>query len=145
MNAGKLYNALDPDLEKFKKSGGKMIMWHGSADPLVIPKQSMNYYNSVVDKMGSHQNVNSFFRYYMAPGLGHCWEKPANAPDTLNMLEALENWVEHNKAPDVIIATQYDDNETCSQNSSAETLPLKTYLLNKKNRGKPRFFNSLKL
>jgi feruloyl esterase len=122
---GKLYNALDPDLEKFKKSGGKMIMWHGSADPLVIPKQSMNYYNSVVDIMGSHQNVNSFFRFYMAPGLGHCWEKPANAPDTLNMLEALENWVELNKAPDVIIATQYDNNELAVRTAQLRPYPLK--------------------
>jgi feruloyl esterase len=122
---GKLYNALDPDLEKFKKSGGKMIMWHGSADPLVIPKQSMNYYNSVVDIMGSHQNVNSFFRFYMAPGLGHCWEKPANAPDTLNMLEALEDWVELNKAPDVIIATQYDNNELAVRTAQLRPYPLK--------------------
>ena len=122
---GKLYNALDPDLEKFKKSGGKMIMWHGSADPLVIPKQSINYYVSVVDKMGSYQNVNSFFRLFMAPGLGHCWEKPANAPDTLNMLEALEDWVELDKAPDVIIAKQYDDSELAIRTAQLRPYPLK--------------------
>jgi feruloyl esterase len=122
---GEIYNALDPNLEKFKKSGGKMIMWHGSADPLVIPKQSMNYYISVVDKMGSYQKVDSFFRLYMAPGLGHCWEKPANAPDTLNMLEALENWVELNKAPDVIVATQYDENEIAVRTAQLRPYPLK--------------------
>jgi feruloyl esterase len=61
----------------------------------------------------------------MAPGLGHCWEKPANAPDTLNMLEALENWVELNKAPDVIVATQYDENEIAVRTAQLRPYPLK--------------------
>lgn len=34
---GKLFNATDPDISAFRDAGGKMIMWHGLADPLVIP------------------------------------------------------------------------------------------------------------
>ena len=122
---GSLYNALNPDLKKFYNTGGKMIMWHGSADPLVIPEQSIKYYNSVVDKMGSHTNVNSFFRLFMAPGLGHCWEKPADAPDTLNMLENLEKWVEMSEAPDIIVATQYDGNGLAIREAKLRPYPQK--------------------
>jgi feruloyl esterase len=104
---GKLYNALEPDLTAFKQAGGKMIMWHGLSDPLVLPNQSPAYYEAVEAKMGGRDTVQSFYRLFMAPGLGHCWDKPANAPDQMSMLAALEDWVEKDQAPDVIELTQY--------------------------------------
>jgi hypothetical protein len=41
------------------------------------------------------------------------------------MLEALENWVELNKAPDVIVATQYDENEIAVRTAQLRPYPLK--------------------
>ena len=40
-------NAMDPDLEAFKQRGGKLIMYHGFADPFVTPMSSIAYYNRV--------------------------------------------------------------------------------------------------
>ena len=37
-----LLDAMKPDLSKFKNLGGKLLMWHGLADPLVLPQQSIN-------------------------------------------------------------------------------------------------------
>jgi len=105
---GGLFNATDPDLSAFRKAGGKLLMWHGLADPLVIPDQSVSYYRSVVELMGGDAIVQDFFRLFLAPGLGHCWEAPGAGPDDFDPLQSLENWVEEGIAPDEIIASPSD-------------------------------------
>ena len=50
-----MINATNPDLSKFKAHGGKLIMYHGWADPLIAPENAINYYNSVQGKMGGKQ------------------------------------------------------------------------------------------
>jgi feruloyl esterase len=105
---GELFNALDPDLSAFKKAGGKLIMWHGMADPLVLPQQSQDYLELVQTLMGV-KDTHSFYRLFMAPGLGHCWDLPAATPDQMDLLGALERWVEQDIAPDGIAVTQFAD------------------------------------
>ncbi len=39
----------------------------------------------------------------MVPGMGHC--SGGEGPDTFDKLSALEQWVEHGKAPDSLIAS----------------------------------------
>jgi len=45
----------------------------------------------------------------MVTGWGHCWEKPAEAPDSFDPLYELEQWVEKGQAPDFIVARQLDE------------------------------------
>ncbi len=45
-------NATDPDLTRFARRGGKLLMYHGWSDQLVPPRASVNYYTSVMNKMG---------------------------------------------------------------------------------------------
>jgi len=40
---------------------------------------------------------------FMAPGMGHCGG--GEGPNTFDMVDALERWVEHGKAPDQIPAS----------------------------------------
>lgn len=99
-------NANNVDLSAFKAAGGKIIMWHGMADALVVPTQTVDYYDRVLKSMGGASKVQPFFRFFMAPGLGHCWEIPSrNAPEDFDPLAAIEDWVERGKAPDEILAT----------------------------------------
>ena len=99
-------NANNPNLSAFRKAGGKLIMWHGMADPLVVPSQSVEYYDRVLKQMGGTAKVQQFFRFFLAPGLGHCWEIPSrNAPEAFDPLTAIEDWVERGKAPDQIVAS----------------------------------------
>jgi feruloyl esterase len=96
---GRLLDALDHDLTAFRKAGGKYLMWHGWQDPLVLPDQSVAYYEAVLEEMGGLGEVESFFRLFMIPGQGHCWEMPSPIPDRFNPIEMLENWVEKGQAP----------------------------------------------
>jgi feruloyl esterase len=96
-------NAIDPNLKKFKAHGGKLIMYHGWADALIPPQNSINYYNSVVKAMRGAKKTEDFFRLFMVPGMGHCFG--GEGPCDFDALAALEQWVEHGKAPDTIIAS----------------------------------------
>jgi len=101
---GKLLDALDPDLTEFRDAGGKYLMWHGWADPLVLPDQSLAYYESVAEHMGGVDAIQSFYRLFMIPGQGHCWEMPADVPDRFDPITALDNWVENGVAPTKLLA-----------------------------------------
>jgi len=97
-------NATDPDISRFKARGGKLIMYHGWADPLVYSLESPLYYENVMEIMGGLNKVKDFTRLFMVPGMGHCG---FGGPflGSFDTLSALVNWVEKDQAPDRIIAT----------------------------------------
>ena len=95
-------NATDPDLSKFKARGGKVLMYHGWNDVAISPQNSIDYYNSVLAKMGRNQN--DFIRLFMVPGMGHCQGGPG--PDQVNYMSALERWREAGEAPASLTASR---------------------------------------
>ncbi len=96
-------NAINPNIDAFTQHGGKLLMYHGWADQLVGPATSVNYYNSVVKALGGASKTTNSVRLFMAPGMMHC--RDGEGPNTFDMVSALEQWVEHGKAPDQIIAS----------------------------------------
>lgn len=101
-----ILNSTSPDLSAFKARGGKLIQYHGWADPAIPAKTSILYFNSVQRKMG---NTAGFYRLYMAPGMLHCAGGPG--PSAIDMQGAISAWVEKGKVPDRIIAAKFaDDN-----------------------------------
>ena len=102
-------DALDPDLAAFRDAGGKYLMWHGWADSLVLPDQSLDYYESVAAQMGGYEAIQSFYRLFMMPGHGHCWEMPAGVPDRFDPITILDQWVETGEAPASILAKPHGD------------------------------------
>lgn len=109
-------SAYDPDLSAFKVRGGKVIMYHGWADPLLSPYNSIAYFESVQAKMGPSD---SFLRLFMIPGMGHCAGGPGT--DTFDGFAAIQAWVEQGKAPDVIQASHM------SRGAADRTRPLCPY------------------
>ena len=124
---GLLFDALNPDLATFQKAGGKMLMWHGSADPLVLPNQSIAYYQALDARMGSN-NLQKFYRLYMVPGMGHCWEIPSTLPDQMDLLTVLSLWVEEGVQPNTILIKQNSSFDTLIKEGTLKPYPqLATY------------------
>ena len=99
---GKLADAKDPDLSKFSKHHGKLLMTYGWADPILQPMMGVNYYEQAVAKNGP--DTPQFVRLFMAPGMGHC--AGGIGPDRRDGMTAIIDWVERGKAPESIIASR---------------------------------------
>src|SRR5438105_1059904 len=97
-------DAVNPDLGKFKKSGGKLLLTHGWADTGITPENTIWYYDSLLDKMGKDQS--DWMRLFMAPGMGHCGG--GAGVNTFDSIGTLENWVEKGIAPDQMIGRGAD-------------------------------------
>ncbi|KAH8586553.1 putative feruloyl esterase [Bisporella sp. PMI_857] len=112
----------DPDLREFHERGGKMITYHGLADPIISPLGSKHYYDAV---QARHPNAHEFYRLFFAPGLGHCYGGTGAYPNTT--FEALQTWVETGVAPDTLNATSLQDNEGEVLNRPLCPYPQKQY------------------
>jgi feruloyl esterase len=112
-------NALDTNLKPFASSKGKMILYHGWADPQIPAESSVGYYTRLMDAMGGANKTKENVRLYMVPGMNHCGGGVGTA--TFDMVAALEQWVEGNKAPDSIPASKV------TQGKTERTRPLCAY------------------
>jgi len=94
----KTIDAVDPRLERFRRRGGKLIQWHGMADPVVPFTDSIAYHQRVVaDQVGRGHDAASFYRLFLAPGVEHCQGGLGPAP--VGLQDAIEAWVEQGRAP----------------------------------------------
>ncbi|WP_158815726.1 tannase/feruloyl esterase family alpha/beta hydrolase [Methylocapsa sp. S129] len=104
-----IINANSPDLETFRKLGGKLLEYHGLADPVAPPLDSISYYEHVVaDQKEKHADLSAgaFYRLFLVPGMAHCSGGPG--ADRFDAQSALENWVERGAPPDSMIASHAD-------------------------------------
>ena len=69
-NSRSWLDSTNPDLSAFAKRGGKMIVAIGTNDTLASPGAQLDYYQSVLDKMG-RAAVDDFARLYVIPQTGH--------------------------------------------------------------------------
>jgi len=92
-------DAVNPNLSKFRSSGGKLLITHGWSDTTITPETTVWYYESVLDKMGKNQS--DWMRLFMVPGMGHCGGGPG--VNTFDSIGALEKWVEKGIAPDTMM------------------------------------------
>lgn len=96
-----LMSANSPDLDRFRANGGKLIFYHGLVDDFITPYSSIEYFEALRTRYGDAE-IGDFVRFYTIPGMGHV-TGPFQA--TLPALDALEAWVENDKAPGDLVAT----------------------------------------
>ena len=91
-------------------------MYHGWQDPAIPAVSSIDYYDSVVARLG-RADTESFARLYLAPGIQHCFGGPgadafgqvgewASEDPAHSLRLALEQWVEKKAVPSTIIASR---------------------------------------
>jgi hypothetical protein len=96
-----MFTAGNPDLRLFRDAGGKLLMFHGLADPAVFATSTIAYYDLATRTMGGRKDMDAFARLFLLPGLYHCRGGPGT--NYADMLGALEQWVERGVAPDMIM------------------------------------------
>lgn len=103
---GDIINTDDVDLEEIRDNGKKILMWHGAADGAIQVDNSLEYYTSVAAHFGKGKpdfdGLQSWFRYFRAPGVGHCGG--GVGPQPVDPFEAMVDWVENGVAPDELAA-----------------------------------------
>jgi feruloyl esterase len=95
-------DAMDPDISKFVKRGGKFLMYPGWSDTSIPPDVSVAYFKEAAAKLGAR--AQDSMRMFMVPGLGHC--TPAESHGSFDSIKVLEQWVENKKAPDQIVVSR---------------------------------------
>ena len=124
-----MLDSTDPDLSRFARRGGKMIVTIGTDDTLASPGAQLDYYQSVLDKMG-RRAVDGFARFFVIPqanhglmartadvdGAGKAMERIA-LPTQYERFALLVDWVERRIAPGMTVTLSGGD----------RTLPLCSY------------------
>ena len=88
--------AMDPDLSEFVGRGGKLIVYHGTTDGLIPYQNSVNYHESVVEKIGQRKADGSV-KLYLVPGMDHC--SGGEGAFAVDWRTPLERWVEQDEEP----------------------------------------------
>jgi feruloyl esterase len=112
-----LFDATSPDLAAFQAAGGKLILWHGMADPHIAPANTLAYYQAMQATLGA-DTVAGFARLYLLPGVGHCGG--GQGPGKLDLLSATMAWVEGGAAPDAILTASTSEVSSFGQPDGVE-------------------------
>jgi feruloyl esterase len=91
--------ATDPDLGPYLARGGKLLIYHGTTDGLIPYGNSVNYYSSVVNRLGADRTRDSV-ALYLVPGMDHC--AGGEGAFAVDWLGALERWDATGKPPATI-------------------------------------------
>ncbi|KAI0128220.1 tannase and feruloyl esterase [Hypoxylon sp. NC0597] len=121
------------DMSPYRDQGGKILMYHGLSDPLIVTRGSSYFYEQVELATGVSHPMTDWFRLFFIPGMQHCvntapgvdapwhingagqnwgigsnvYSVPGFQDSKHDALLALMEWVEGGEAVDQIIATTW--------------------------------------
>ncbi|MBT0962938.1 tannase/feruloyl esterase family alpha/beta hydrolase [Denitromonas iodatirespirans] len=99
-----------PRIAPFRAHGGKLILYHGTSDPVFSVNDTIAYYQQLAKRSGGYPRTGRFARLFVVPGMNHCSGGPAT--DGFNTLAPIVEWVEKGRAPTSIDATARPENGT---------------------------------
>jgi feruloyl esterase len=99
-------NATNPDISRFIDRGGKLLLVGGWAEHTLAPGNNVDYYKSVVQKLGADK-VRDSVRLFMVPGMDHCFDEEYEHADTytFDTVGFLKAWKSTGKAAESIVVT----------------------------------------
>ncbi|MET0390098.1 MAG: tannase/feruloyl esterase family alpha/beta hydrolase [Polyangiales bacterium] len=92
-------------LTSFAAKSGKLIVYHGAADPVFSANDTRRWYEDLSAKV---PDAASFARLFLVPGMAHCGGGPTL--DSFDLFAALVDWVEHGVAPEAVVTRVNPDN-----------------------------------
>lgn len=98
-----LMSADSTDLSGFRLRGGKLIVYHGIADPVFSSLDTQRWFDNLVRAQAAPQDTAAFARLFLVPGMNHC--SGGVALDSFDALAPIVDWVEKGIAPATITAT----------------------------------------
>lgn len=92
------------NLTTFFGHGGKLLFFHGWSDPWFSPLDTLGYYKRMAKTSGGMTKVRAHSsRIFLVPGMLHCAGGPSL--DQFDLLTAVVDWTEKDKAPKSVVAT----------------------------------------
>jgi feruloyl esterase len=118
---GFVNDATRGSLRAFAARGGKLIVFHGLADTLVPPAQSVAFFDRQARLSGGSARLADSARLFLAPGMMHCGG--GTGPDSFNttlgipprppaddaehdLFTALVAWADTGRPPESVVATR---------------------------------------
>ena len=95
-------NAMSLDLREFRRSGGKLVIWHGAGDPGIPVEGTLDYWQRLTG--GRSQD---WARLFVVPSLHQCGN--GDELTAFDPFPALVQWVEGGVAPTSVVASGVDD------------------------------------
>ena len=106
-----ILDSTDPDLRRFARHGGRLIVTIGTNDTLASPGAQLDYYQSLIDTMG-RRAVDTFARLFVIPQANHGLAaatadvdgsgrsiQATPLPSAYERFAVLVDWVERHAAP----------------------------------------------
>lgn len=98
---------LAPRLASLARHGGKLLVYHGMADPVFSALDTLQWADRLQDALGLPA-ADEVARVFAVPGMNHCAGGPAT--DRFDALGTLMDWVEQGRAPERIEARVHPAN-----------------------------------
>jgi feruloyl esterase len=102
MQSSSYLSAMDPDLSRFQRDGGKLVLWHGWSDQHISPQGTIEYYDAVRKTLGD-KVTDSFAKFFLFPGVAHCGG--GTGPNVFDVLTPVMAWTESGRTPTKIVAS----------------------------------------
>ena len=104
-------------LDTLKNRGAKMMVYHGTSDPIFSSDDTTNWYEGL--RTANAGDASNFARLYRVPGMTHCSGGPTT--DQFDMLTPLVAWVEQGQAPDSVTASARGTGNAAGVNADLPT------------------------
>jgi len=101
-------DATNPQLAELRQHKGKLLIYHGSSDPVFSVNDSARWIEKLQANLG-YAGASDTARLFAVPGMGHCQAGPAT--DRFDALGALVDWVEKGQPPERITASLSPQNK----------------------------------